>query len=72
VADRSFRAYFEGESRQLPEFYKNIIQKDLGVWWQWLPQGALEHNTNAYLHKSARAPATKPMPGKASSAPPVL
>lgn len=52
VEDRSFKAYFEGESRQLPVFYKNIIRNDLGTWWAWLPKGALEHNPNAYLEKS--------------------
>ena len=45
--DPAFRRYFEGESQQLPAFYQNIIQKDLGVWWQWLPAGAMEHNPNA-------------------------
>jgi hypothetical protein len=51
--DPAFRRYFEGESQQLPAFYQNIIQKDLGVWWQWLPAGAMEHNPNAYLHKTS-------------------
>jgi hypothetical protein len=49
--DASFRQYFEGESQQLPLFYKKIIQRDLGYWWQWLPEGAMEHDQNAYLHK---------------------
>lgn len=52
IHDRSFRDFFEGESRELPSFYKNIIQKDLGVWRKWLPENALQHNQNAYLHKS--------------------
>jgi hypothetical protein len=64
LEDRSFRAYFEGETRQLPEFYKNIIQKDLGIWWQWLPKGALEHDPNAYLHKGVEASNLKAAPGK--------
>jgi hypothetical protein len=51
--DRNFRAYFEGETKQLPAFYTNIIKKGLGVWWQWLPQGAMEHDANAYFHKSS-------------------
>ena len=51
IQDRAFRSYFEGETQLLPVFYKNIIEKDLGIWWQWLPKGALEHNPNAYLHK---------------------
>lgn len=64
VEDYSFRAYFEGETRQLPEFYKNIIQKDLGVWWEWLPKEALDHDENAYLHKTADKPKAKAMAGK--------
>jgi len=51
IQDQAFRSYFEGETQLLPAFYKNIIEKDLGIWWQWLPKGALEHNPNAYLHK---------------------
>jgi len=51
VQDQAFRRYFEGESQVLPAFYKNIVEKDLGIWWQWLPKGALEHNPNAYLDK---------------------
>jgi hypothetical protein len=54
VEDKAFRQYFEGETRQLPSFYTNIIQKDLGEWWKWLPQSALEHDANAYLHKSSK------------------
>jgi hypothetical protein len=53
VENVQFRQYFEGESQQLPPFYKNIIQKDLGVWWPWLPEGAIEHDPNAYLHKKS-------------------
>lgn len=58
VGDAAFRKYFEGETRQLPSFYTNIIRRDLGVWWSWLPQGALEHNPNAYLDKTSKKLAT--------------
>jgi len=51
VNDRDFRQYFEGETRVLPAFYMNIIKKDLGIWWQWLPKGAIDHNPNMYLQK---------------------
>jgi len=54
VEDRNFRDYFEGETQRLPEFYTNIIKKQLGIWWQWLPEGALVHDQNAYLHKSSQ------------------
>jgi hypothetical protein len=52
VENRPFRQYFEGETQVLPSFYHHIIRKDLGIWWQWLPAGALEHNPNAYLAKT--------------------
>ena len=62
--DASFRAYFEGETRVLPEFYTNIIREDLGIWWQWLPKEALDHNENAYLHKNMNKEVVKSKPGK--------
>ena len=52
--DRAFRQYFEGETKRLPVFYQNIIEKDLGIWWEWLPQGAIEHNPNMYLQKKSK------------------
>jgi len=47
--DREFRAYLEGESQVLPAFFKDKVKKDLGPMWSWLPEGALEHDPNAYL-----------------------
>ncbi len=47
--DRAFRNYFEGESTKLPEFYLDLIRKDMGPMWHWLPEGALEHDTHAYM-----------------------
>ena len=54
IHDNKFRNYFEGESQHLPSFYSDIIRKSLGIWWQWLPQGALVHDQNAYLHKTGK------------------
>ena len=51
VEDINFRKYFEGGSQQLSLFYRNIIQKDLCYWCQWLPDVAIERDPNAYLHK---------------------
>ncbi len=56
VEDRAFRAFFEGESTTLPDFYTRIIKKDLGKWWHWLPEGAIYHDPNAYLKKAEYAP----------------
>jgi hypothetical protein len=65
--DKDFRAYFEGETKQLPVFYRNIIGKDLGDWMQWLPEGALEHDPNAYLHKNVDLSTLKVKAGKTAA-----
>jgi hypothetical protein len=54
--DRKFRAYFEGESDVLPSFFHARVKRDLGPLWSWLPQGALQHDPNAY-GKAVVAPA---------------
>ncbi len=48
--DAPFRAYFEREAEGLPAFYSDRVRKDLGPLWHWLPDGALLHDQNAYLH----------------------
>ena len=52
-ADRQLRNYLEGETTELPDFYARRIRADLGPLWEWLPEGALHHDPNAYL-KSER------------------
>jgi hypothetical protein len=66
VEDKPLRAYFEGETQQLPQLYRDIIAKDLGIWLQWLPKGALEHEPNAYLNKSMADSKRKVKAGKVS------
>lgn len=48
-SDIPVRRFFEGESRELPQFYVERVKKDLGPMWDYLPQGALMHDENAYL-----------------------
>jgi hypothetical protein len=52
-SDVKFRQYFEQETTELPQFYLNIIRKELGPLWEWLPEGAVYHNQNAYLNLRA-------------------
>ena len=56
--DPCMRRFFEGESEVLPTFYTERVRKDLGHWWDALPEGSLRHDPNAYLkaHQSAQAP----------------
>jgi len=47
--DRQVRRYFDQETTELPQFFVDQVRKDLGPLWEWLPQGALYHDQNAYL-----------------------
>ena len=47
--DSQFRMYFEQETDVIPQFYVNKIKQDLGPLWDWLPEGAIYHDHNAYL-----------------------
>jgi len=53
--DKSVRAYMEGETTVLPEFYLNRIKNELGSLYQWLPEGGLEHDPNAYLKSTTES-----------------
>ena len=73
--DTSVRRFFEGESESLPVFYTDRVRKDLGPWWEALPEGSLCHDPNAYLkaHQAARTPAhleaVRPVPATQPTAP---
>ncbi len=47
--DKPFRAFFEQETIELPQYFIDYIKKDLGPLWHWLPESALSHDTHAYL-----------------------
>jgi hypothetical protein len=47
--DQTFRAFHDGETTEIPQFYINWVRNDLGVLWDWLPEGALSYDPNAYL-----------------------
>ena len=53
-SDRQVRRYFEQETTELPQFYRNLVKADLGPLWEWLPPGALEHDPIAYLKSEQR------------------
>ncbi len=52
--DRQLRMYFEQETDVIPQFYVNKIKEDLGPLWEWLPEGAIYHDHNAYLNSTER------------------
>ena len=53
--DKDMRAYFDGETARLPPFYEARIRKDLGPFWDALPEGALGHDPYAYLGSQVAA-----------------
>jgi hypothetical protein len=46
--DPQFSPYFEQESSQLPDFYRDMVHRDLGTLLQWLPEGGLNHDPYSY------------------------
>ena len=50
--DPKLIAYFEQESTTLPEIYHARIRRDLGPYYEWLPEGALEHDPYAVVHEA--------------------
>ncbi len=49
TTETDFRDYFEQETKELPQFYIDIIKNEIGPLWDWLPEGAMFHDQNAYL-----------------------
>jgi hypothetical protein len=60
--DQTLRRFFEGETRELPGFYTDQMRADLGPWWDFLPDGALQHDQNAYLRASDASFLAEPVP----------
>jgi hypothetical protein len=56
-----FRAYFEQESTSLPELYLRQMRRDLGMFWEWLPESAIFHDPYAYLKTESVTPQTIPL-----------
>ncbi len=50
--DQDLRAFLERETEQTPGYYTEIVRRDLGALWKWLPEGALQHDPQAYLKAS--------------------
>ena len=46
--DPEFLPYFEQQTTALPRFYIDLVRQDLGPLSEWLPEGALYHDPNAY------------------------
>lgn len=58
--DSGFRDYFEGETTKLPDFFAAMVRRDLGKLWEFLPEGALYHDQNAYYKEEREKPGLKP------------
>ncbi len=52
----AFRAFFEGETAEVPHQFVEIIRRHLGPLWDWLPDDALSFDPNAYLHSGVEHP----------------
>jgi hypothetical protein len=54
-SDRPFRRFFDQETTEIPPFIVQRVRHDLGRFWDWLPDGALRHDPNAYLKSDVRS-----------------
>jgi len=63
-SDLRLRSFFEQETTEVPQYYAHRVQQQLGQLSQWLPQGALDHDPNAYL-KAERERTLTPLDGRA-------
>jgi hypothetical protein len=50
--DGELRTFLDGGTKRIPAYYTEIVRRDLGALWKWLPAGALQHNAQAYLDAS--------------------
>jgi hypothetical protein len=63
--DRQLRSFFEQETSEIPMFYLDRLRRELGPMWDWLPEGALHHDPNAYL-KAEKQKVLIPLKGRAN------
>jgi hypothetical protein len=64
--DAQLLAFFEQETEQLPPLYLDLMRKDLGRLWEWLPDGALHHDPNAYSKWEWSRQASSILPGNST------
>ncbi|MFH2055297.1 MAG: hypothetical protein ABIJ61_05020 [bacterium] len=60
--DRPFRQFFEQETTEIPENLVARIREDLGKFWNWLPDGAIMHDPNAYLRSQPKVSSASRVP----------
>jgi hypothetical protein len=60
--DRPLRSFFEQETDKIPQYFIQRIRRDLGQFWDWLPEGAIIHNPNAYLESEELTTSTEATP----------
>jgi len=63
--DVQLRRFFEQETTKIPQFYVDWVRQELGPLREWLPEGALLHDPNAYL-KGEQEQLLIPMNGRAA------
>jgi hypothetical protein len=61
--DRPLRAFFDGETAEIPAFYVDRVKRELGPLWPYLPEGALVHDPLAYSAKTDGELVTLSVPG---------
>lgn len=47
--DPQVKQFWAGETTRIPDFLTDWIKRDIGAFWDWLPEGCLHQDPNAYL-----------------------
>jgi len=62
--DQDIRAFFKGETEEIPEFYIECIRQELGPFWHYLPEGSIDYDPYVYLKKTQFAQNRKELPAE--------
>ncbi len=58
-SDMQMRRYFDSKTTEIPQFFEAKVRRDLGPFWNWLPEGALNHDLNACLTRKSTSSQTQ-------------
>jgi hypothetical protein len=52
--DPQFHMFFNGQTASIPSLFTQRVRRDLGSFWNMLPEGALAHDPCAYLRSQGQ------------------
>ena len=62
--------FFEQETDKIPQYFTRRVRRDPGQFWDWLPEGAISHDPDAYLESEELTATTEATPCARYARPP--